>query len=301
MGKIQLNSAIGTILLAASTLYPAMAADLADLSKLRDEVAALAAPWLIRDADVQVKIAQDVFTRATGVVSSGRTFVFEGVSKAGHVWSAGGGGLGCGGFAEINDGGRAFRFAVTLHSLSATWQQDGRLATKVDLGFNASGNIHGHVHGPAGVCGVSWQYPAGRWSCDCPIGGGAGTNAGFSGQERRVFDGYLAFSPEANGDLSYGLHLTSPSEIPVTVSVGLQHIGNIGIPIRIAVPNGQIAGGRWAGLVQTRGKVRVGANDRPYELALSDLRLSPDTSGLQMSAKAGFKLEAPARLTQSAR
>ena len=152
----------------------------ADLLRLRSDLDQLAKPYLITQGDVAVHLAPSLFTTLSTALSSlpaeKRRISFDGESRVGYVWRTGGGVLGCGGYAEINDEGRNFHFVVDIRSLNAAWQPDGTLLVKLDLGFAGSGNVHGHANGPAGPCSLLRLAP----TCDCPIGGGVGSIAGFT-------------------------------------------------------------------------------------------------------------------------
>ncbi len=152
--------------------------DSPELLTLRGDVERLAKPYLDAQADVTVHVAPSLLVTLATALSSlpaeKRRIAFDGVSRSGYVWSSGGGVLGCGGYAEINDEGRNFHFVVDIKALGATWQPDGTVLVRLDVGFSGSGNVHGHARGPAGPCSL-WKLSP---TCDCPIGGGIVYHAG---------------------------------------------------------------------------------------------------------------------------
>jgi len=266
------------------------------LAKLQAQVSKLASPLLVTDADLRIKVSQAVFakimTAISALPSNERQATFDGKSASGYVWSQGGGFLGCGGYAEINSGGRDFHFTVNISNLNATWRPDGRMAVHLDAAANAWGTIHGHIKGPAGACsGPSLKYPVGRWSCDCPIGGGFGTVVGISANKGSAFDGFLTIAPKSDGQIAYALVLTSPQSLSVTVSAGLQRIGNIGIPMTFSLPSSPLIQGAIAGVLTDRGVLTVAGSEQPYSLNVSDVRVRSNASGLELLANA--KVSAP--------
>ncbi len=77
-----------------------------EVEDLRKTVKDSVKPYLIPDADVQIKISQSILTKVVTKVASlppaSRRITFTSNSRSGYVWSQGGGFAGCGGFAEVD-------------------------------------------------------------------------------------------------------------------------------------------------------------------------------------------------------
>lgn len=267
-----------------------------ELLKLRVDVEQLAKPYLVAKDDVAIHIAPSLFvalsTSLANLPAESRRIAFDGVSRSGYVWSSGSGVLGCGGYAEINDGGRNFHFILDIKSLGATWQPDGTLLTQLNVGFFGSGNVHGHAHGPPGPCSL-WKLAP---TCECPIGGGIGSNAGFTTRKDITFEGIIKFA-EMGGQLGYALSLTKPREISTTLEVGLEKIGTVGIPIKLAVPTSPVLSGKAAATLANKGVLKLPSKDLPYTFDVGDIAVTSDATGISLRGRAVLKSDSrtPAR------
>jgi len=261
-----------------------------ELLKLRSDVGQLAKPYLVAKDDVAAHIAPSLFaalsTALANLPAESRRIAFDGASRSGYVWSSGGGVLGCGGYAEINDEGRNFHFILDIKSLDAMWQPDGTLLAQLNVGFSGSGNIHGHAHGPAGPCSL-WRLAP---TCECPIGGGIGSNAGFMIQKDIAFEGVIKFA-EIGGQLGYAFSLTKPREISTTLEVGLEKIGTVSIPINLAVPTSPVLSGIAAVTFTNKGMLKLPGKDVPYTFDLGDISVTSGAMGISLSGRAVLKAD----------
>ena len=88
-----------------------------------------------------------------------------------------------------------------------------------------------------------------------------------------------------DGQIGYRLLLTSPKDLTITANVGLERIGNIGIPIKFEVPSSPLVQGKSFGVFKSDGKLRVGMTGYEYKIVLGKLVLKPDASGIDLRAK----------------
>jgi hypothetical protein len=268
-----------------------------EVEDLRRAVKDSVTPYLIADADVQVKISQSILTKVVTKVASlppdRRRITFTSNSRSGYVWSQGGGFAGCGGFAEIDK----LNLAVDINELQGQWQPDGRLALRLGLAAQADGNVHGHIHGPAGPCSLLKPLP----TCNCPIGGGFGDHRNVSASKGAVFDGYASFTPAANGGVDYAVYVTSPKDISVTVSVETFKIDKfefprLGIPLSFTLPSDPVAKGSGLGLISSSGTIKIADKEHPYLVEVSGVRLKADATGIDVRGRMAVK---PARAAAS--
>ena len=137
------------------------------------------------------------------------------------------------------EGGNSAHADLDLSNLTAAVTPTGVINTTVGYYFSFNAQIHGHVKGPPGPCSIWDPWP----TCNCPIGGGSGTSVGTSGNKGGTVTGSVQPRTDSTNWLLYDVSLTGPSSIPITIQVGLQGIGNIGIPVTVNLPLGVIKTG----------------------------------------------------------
>lgn len=263
----------------------ARAADIDDrIAETRAEIAAVRAaiePRVsaieVRDADVRVWISKSVFTTVAfafnGLTPAQRTLAFQATGGRMPLKNSNGGALGCGWYVELN-GNRADA-ELLLSNLSPQWTPSGGVDTSIDFQFRFGASLHGHVKGPAGPC---WSFPP-RISCDCPLGGGFGTVVGVTARKGGTAAASLRLGADAVNWLTYSARLTQPSEIEVTLEFSLQHVGNVGVPVKFRVPADPLVSGAAPPLFDREGEIRFGAATRRYALTVRPSQFRPDETG----------------------
>jgi hypothetical protein len=214
----------------------------------------------VTGSDVRIWISKslistvgDVFNSLT---SSQRTVKFHSISQDGQIYRTGGGGLGCGGYAELVSGNSA-NADLALSNLASTWSPSG-IQESMDFAFSFHAQVTGHVNGPAGphttmvlncvnlgFARPCTNLPSVTVSCETPIGGGAGLGSyGISGDRTERLTANLNLHSDGTNWLIYDLALASPDQIPITISVGLGQLGTAGFPISFGIPHQVILSGK---------------------------------------------------------
>lgn len=254
------------------------------------------------DADMRLWVSRNFISTALAVInqllSASKTVHLQTSSEEGYLKEQGGGILGCGYYAELQDRNK-LAANLELKSVRPFWAQNNDLNFDADFGFNFSGQVHGVARGAAGLCveqvekkvfGKTIKVPTGKtWmSCDCPVGGGIGSSAGLSGEKGGTLSGRVTLSSDQNDWLHYELALTGPPELAVTVSVGLEKIGSLGIPITFPVPARVLSVGTAPPLFAETGVVVIpGLNaTKKYEIKVSPKPLVVDDTGYATKASA---------------
>ena len=252
----------------------------------------------VKDADIRVFANRSLTDGLIGLWNampdSQKVVAFDSTAQSGPLYSQGGGGLGCGGFAELQ-GPQDFHLTAALPQLATQWS-DSKLAVSARFRVDLRAQLKVHVNGPPGPHQNHWwEVP---WlSCDSPIGGGAGTSIGTSASKEDTFDGSIVLTPNPDGQIGYSLQLDGPAERSITVSAGLGALGNVGIPVKYKLPTGPIVSGTIPALFEYRGSLQQpGSNEtKEYNLQLSGISSALSASGLAMTAKAKVGWGRPSR------
>jgi hypothetical protein len=154
---------------------------------------------------------------------AGRSITFRMTGGSGQLVNSGGGGAGCGYYVEVvsND----LNGDLNIRTGNSVWSSAG-LALRPDFRFVAWATLHGHVRGPA--CPFT--------GCGCTIGGGAGTTVGVRAERDDSLPLQLRISNDSQGNATIALVQPADKTIDVTISIGLQGIGNVGIPTSFVLP-----------------------------------------------------------------
>ncbi len=248
----------------------------AEIARLRRLVAERAAPWRIAEVGAGLRISgsafDKVFRRFNALPADQRVLTFQSTRRHGRIEDKGGGGLGCGWYAEL-DGDRDLTASLRVGELRAEWR-GGRLTATAAFDFEARARVHWHVHGPSAPFS----------SCRNRIGGGVGGRTPVSARKSGQIT--LGFELEAAGDsLGYRASIVSPRRLPVTFKAEIQHVGSIGIPHQLELPATPILSGSVPLLVVHEGTLEApvaGGSSRRYRLELEAAEPRLDDGGLTL-------------------
>jgi len=178
----------------------------------------------------------------------------------------------CGSFAELGspDGLRA---AAVLSSFGLEIRDASSVVINVSAALSLQrADVHWHfrgrrVSGPFGIGNV------------CPPGGGVGGHIGGRGETSFTLRTLARLSQDASdGGFRYDLSLISPASIDMTLKIGFEHIGDLGIPQSFNVPQGVLLSGKIPLLFQTSGTVQLpDGTSKKYAVAIAakSLGLTP--------------------------
>jgi hypothetical protein len=211
----------------------------------------------------------------------GRTAAFRMTGKTGVLANSGGGGLGCGWFAEVDDS--TLSADLTVGQVASSWVATQGLTLDPGFVFDARAQIHGHVKGPPGVCG---SFPSYWISCDCPSGGGAGSSVGVNARITNAWPLALDLKADQTGPL-LNLRQRSDLDLRTTVQVGLQYLPTLGIPIDFAIKAQSLSTFRPPTLFGVEGEVTLpsggggAGNTKKFQLSFTSPRLGTSPNGLE--------------------
>ena len=252
----------------------------------------------VKDADIRIfanRSLTDGLIALWNAMPEGRkTVSFDSIAQSGQLYSKGGGGLGCGGYAELQ-GPNDFHLTAAIPQLATQWK-DSELAVSATYRVDVRAQFHVHVNGPPGPHRNHWwEVP---WlSCSSPLGGGAGTSIGASARKEDSLEGVIVLAPNPNGQIGYSLQLRGPAEREITVSAGLGQLGTVGLPVKYKLPTGAIVSGTIPSLFEYKGSLQSPAKGvtREYALRLTDIRSSLTGSGLALNATAAIEWTSESR------
>lgn len=249
-------------------------------------------PILVPDADLRLWISKTILTLVTDAFNKqpNKDFHFLSTGEVGQLKNSNGGGAGCGWFVELNPNDEC-RSGMAPHSacadanvsnLVSTYHDDGSFELTALVQAALAAKIHGHVKGPAGPCSIWHPIP----TCDCPIGGGAGTTALVGGGNTVQVTGSAHLTSDADHWLIYNLSLTQPASVHVDVHVGLQipFDGSFDahFPQDIQIPQQVLAAGTIPQVFDRDGEIVIGSPpvlDKKYKLTVSPFQFSPGATG----------------------
>lgn len=254
------------------------------INALEQKLAPKIQPLLVENADVRLWVSSGVpglVANFFDSLSGGQRHLhYDAASEAGQLKNSNGGALGCGWFLTL-EGGNSAHADVDLRNLTATVNGTGAVDLSLGFHFSFSAQIHGHVKGPPGPCSLWNPWP----SCNCPIGGGAGTSVGTSGEQGGTVTASIVPHSDPNGWLAYDLSLNGPANIPITVSASLQGIGSVGIPMSVNLPLGVISTGSMPSVFSGTGTINVpNVLARQYSFTLQPKPLTVDKTGYAVTA-----------------
>jgi hypothetical protein len=194
-----------------------------ELDTLSKDALACALGTEPQECALRVFLSGRLMERLFERVLAARAITFRMTRASGQLVNSGGGGAGCGYYVEVasND----LNADLNIRGSNASWSANG-LGLRPDFRFVAWGTLHGHVRGPA--CPFT--------GCGCTIGGGAGTTVGVRTERDDSLPLTLRLAATSQGWAALSLVQPQNKKIDVTLSIGLQGIGNLGIPTSFDLP-----------------------------------------------------------------
>jgi hypothetical protein len=260
----------------------------AEIQSLRASIQSLTSSLKVVDSDFRIWVSRTLLSKVAdvfnGISPQGRKLHFHTLSEEGQLYSVGGGGLGCGGYAELV-GHNSANADLLVSNLSGTWTNQG-LTESADFQFSFDAQVTGHVNGPPGphtfwvsnctkIFGVTQclpPLPSVTISCETPLGGGVGLGSyGVHGERTEKLVATLTLHSDQSSWLIYDAAITSPDQIPITVSVGLGQLGSVGIPISFNVPHQPLLSGKAPSVFSQSGllEVPVSHSSKKYSFAIT--------------------------------
>jgi hypothetical protein len=262
-----------------------LASKQAQLDALRSEVSSQTTRMLVKQVDLQIVFPYAPIIAAVSKLNQlpqpARTITLQSTSGNGPLWQDGP--TWCNSYVELKD----------PDSLSATAVLSG-LTAKADA--NGAIELDAHVDASLQQAKLHFQFMGPRVSIGignvCPPGGGVGSVVGATGQKSVDLVTKLSFSQLSDsGTLGYSVQLISPNKTSMTLSVGLQPIGNIGIPMDLPLPVGNLASAAVPMLFSKQGQFLVGGVKKKYSVTLTPAGFSADQAGLTASWDSKISVE----------
>ena len=258
------------------------------IAELKQQLAPQLQPLLVRDADVRLWVSNTIPGKVADVFNSltpaQRRLHYDATSEAGQLKNSNGGALGCGWYVTF-EGGNSAHADLDLSQLTL-----GSSGSSIPISFNyhvdLNAQVHGHVKGPAGPCSFWHPWP----TCDCPIWGGVGTSVGAYGEKGGTIGGRFDLSSDAKHWLLYGIVLTGPAQISITVNLRnpIPNIPDAGFPTHFDLPLGLLLTGSAPDVFQGDGEIKVGTPpilDRKYQISVQPQPLLSDATGFAVKAR----------------
>jgi hypothetical protein len=261
------------------------------------------APMKVQGSDVRVWVSQKMLALVTDTFNKltpqERTFHYHTLSEEGQIYQTGGGGAGCGGYANVS-GGNTANADLAVNALTASFTNTGATVS-ADFQFSFNAQVVTHVNGPAGphtfmvlncidlgLIRPCTNLPSVTISCDTPIGGGvSGGSYGINGNRTDRLAAAVSLHSDASTWLAYDVAITSPDQIPITISVGLGQLGSAGFPITVPVPHQSLLTGKAPNVLDQTGTVAIPSLkiSKPYKFSLSGITGSVDPTGYAAAGK----------------
>jgi hypothetical protein len=255
---------LGVLALAVDNTRTDIATQENRILALRKEVEPLVAPLQSTRSDVRVFASLEPIVAAVAGLNAlpagQRTVSLQSTGALGHFYDNND--L-CNSYVELQGPGDLHGAGV-LTAFNATAQEDGSLL------FTAHADTSGHVQAHWQFLGVRVR-PFGIGGGVCPPGGGVGGSIGAGFEKGLDFGVRIGFGMAPDGQtVSYQASIVNPRRIDITISVGIEHIGNVGLPTSFDLPGGAIASGKFPLMIAAGGNFVVpGAKGpRTYALAL---------------------------------
>jgi hypothetical protein len=244
-----------------------IAAEEARISALRKEIEPLVMALQATKADIRVFVSLEPIIGAVAGLNSlppaQRTVSFQSTGANGHFWENND--L-CNSYVELQGPGD-LHASGQLTSFNAAQQDDGSLSLSAHA--DTSGHLQAHWH----FFGVRARGPFG-WNV-CPPGGGFGGSIGADFQKGLDFKVNIQFAMSSDGQaLSYQASIAEPRRVDVTISFGLEHLGNVGFPTSFDVPGGAIGSRQFPLLIANGGRFTIPGDKQAREYVLT---LKPDS------------------------
>lgn len=248
----------------------------------RSAVTAIVAATAVTDADIEVALpvapVVQAMTSLNALGADRRTISVRSTGANGRFWQDGGW---CNSFAELgsSDG---FKADAILANFAASFPGGNKIAVSADVTVNASVDVHWHIYGPRLAFNA------------CPYGGGNGGHVGATGQTGFKLTGHLSLIQD-NDKFLYQVSLVDPPTVNMTINIGLQRIGNIGIPQSFNLPLGVVASGQLPLMIANQGEVTLpGGQKRTYSVSFTPVRVNIDQAAAKGAWKGKVEIAAPA-------
>jgi len=243
------------------------------IGSMRTSIDSLTSPLKVKNVDFRVWVSRNLLNAIIDVFNklspSERLIHFHALSTEGQLYRTGGGGAGCGGYAELV-GGNSASANLQIGNLSSTWTENQGLTESADFQFAFDGQVTGHVNGPAGphptmvlncvnlgFARPCTDVPSVTVSCDTPIGGGVGLGSyGVHGDRTERITVNMGLRSDPSSWLIYDVAIASPNQIPITVQVGLGSLGTVGIPVNFDVPHQALLSGKAPSIFSQTGMLQ---------------------------------------------
>ena len=246
------------------------------LETLRSKVGAASASMLVNGIDLQVRFPYAPLVAAVTKINNRpeveRTIALQSTAVSGNLWADSPTWCNSSLYLARAEG---LRGSAILSGFNAAAEQDGSLSLGLHVEMKAQVDAHWHFKGARFNI-----YLAGhKIGNACPPGGGLGGDIGGHGETS--LDGAASLrltQVPTSGELAWALTVISPQTVNMTLSIGFQHIGDLGIPQSFNVPLGQVAKGRFPLLLLQNGKFSLpGGGERTYKATLTPVEFQ--TSG----------------------
>jgi hypothetical protein len=261
---------IGTafVLIGASTLIASADDDLEkQVNAARSEVIEMTKGATVTDADIEVTLPVAPLLSAVTAMKDApperRTISVKSNGANGKFWEDGP--TWCNSYVELGST-NGFNANAVLSDFAATVKDGSTLAVSAKGSVAGKVDLHWHVYGP--------RVPV----FGCPYGGGNGGHVGV--------EAATSFPITANANLVqdganflYTITLVDPPKVNMTLEIGLDKIGKLGIPRSFDIPLGVVASGPLPMMVANKGEVTMpDGQKRTYSISLAPKRVTINQS-----------------------
>jgi len=272
----------------------------ANIAAIQSELEKLTSSIKVNNADFRIWVSKDLLMQVAEVFNSltpdQRRIHFHTLSEEGQLYRAGGGGLGCGGYAELV-GGNSANANLQVANLVPSWKVGEGFTESADFQFAFDAQVTGHVNGPAGPhptwvlnCvhlplvnkDVCTNLPSVTVSCETPVGGGIGLGSyGIHGDRTERLTAAVSLHSDSSSWLDYDLKVLSPNQVPITIQIGMGQLGTLGLPFAFDVPHQALMSGKAPLLFSQSGIIESpnGSFSKKYSISATPSSGTVGTNG----------------------
>jgi len=222
----------------------------------------------VTDADIEVSLPVAPVLQAVAAINAApagqRTVHVRSTGANGKFWQDGP--TWCNSFLELGypDG---FQADAVLGNFAPSFPTSNTMAISADVSVSVNVKAHWHFKGRR-----TGFFHA------CPPGGGFGGIIGANGNTGFKVTGHLDLVQDA-GNFRYQVSVVDPPTVNMTISIGFQGIGTLGIPQSFNLPLGVVASGPLPLMIANKGEVTLpGEQKRTYSILLAPKRVSINQS-----------------------
>ncbi|WP_018858513.1 hypothetical protein [Rhizobium sp. 42MFCr.1] len=263
---------IATVLLAGALMPPGNGYAADDLESqveaARGDVVSAMKDLGVSDADIEVSLPVAPVLQAVAAINAApagqRTIHVRSTAANGKFWEDGP--TWCNSFLELGypDG---FQADAVLANFAPSFPNPNTMAISADVNVRVNVKAHWHFKGRR----------TGLFNA-CPPGGGFGGIIGANGNTQFKVTGHLDLIQDG-GNFRYQVSVVDPPKVNMTISIGFQGIGNLGIPQSFDLPLGVVASGPLPLMIANKGEVTLpGGQKRTYSISLAPKRVSINQS-----------------------